>query len=223
MIKRIFFVVLLCWVSLASEAQNLKACLNLGFTASQIEGDELKGFHKYGVSTGVGILAPISRNRHWQVGVETNITQRGAFNASSDPYNIRLTLNYVDIPLTIYYHDPKGGMYFGTGLAYGRLVQQPHGFMQYKDDYFVPDTSDMLFLKNDITWVAEARFAVWRGLQFSLRYQSSIVAIKKDWRFIEYIHNQPETWYNNLYNRSVTLRLLWVLGDDGSHYRRGRR
>ncbi len=110
-------------------------------------------------------------------------------------------------------------MTFGLGLVYGRLVQQPHGLLIYQPGYFEPDTSDMSFLKNDLSAALDVRFAVWRGLTLNFRYQMSLLPVKRDWHFTG-LQNEGDreisTWQNNLYNSSLSLRVLYVFGDDNS-------
>lgn len=189
----------------------------VGATVSQIEGDELKGFKKLGYTAGVGAEIGLDRDNQWQMSLEADFSQRGARNPTSDPYRLlHFTLNYVDIPLMVHYQDKYGGMNVGLGLCYSRLVQQPHGMVQYSPTYFIPDTTNMTFLRNDLSFAIDMRFTVWKGLKLNLRYQRSILPVKTDWAFQEYHRatDPPEVWTNKAYNSSVSARLLYVFGDD---------
>lgn len=194
-----------------AHAQRIHAFVSSGMTVSQIEGDELKGFKHFGYTGGVGALAAISSNNQWGISVEALYSQRGSYNNSGDPYSINLTLHYIDIPVLVHFQDPYGGMLFGLGLDYGRLVQQPHNVMKYNPSYFFPDTADFAFLSNDLAVVADARFTVWNGLQLGFRWQYSLLAIKRDWHFYEYKNNgtKLDEYVNNAYNHSITVRLIW--------------
>ncbi len=194
----------------------------VGFTVSQMEGDELKGFKHWGFTGGVGALLDLSDNGRWALSVETGFTQRGIREASRTAttlYNITgMNLNYVDIPLLVHYTDPYGGMTFGLGLCYSRLVQQPHGTISYNPNFFMPDTSDLTFLRNDISAVASFRFTLWQNLKLDCRLQYSLLPVKKDWQFTEHITStHTETYINDCYNFSISTRLIWVLGDDQSY------
>lgn len=197
--------------------QLIQAYPSIGFTVSQIEGDELKGFDKWGITTGVGAMVNLSPSEMFKLSVEANFTQRGAFNNSGNPYSLYdFSLNYVDIPVMFHFQDPIGGIQLGLGVTYGRLVQQPHGLMKYDPLAFMPDTSNFSFLKNDLAIVASFRFTIWQGLKFDLRYHRSILPVKRQWQFTEHINAQEtNTWYNDCYNQSVSVRLLYVFGDDG--------
>lgn len=195
----------------------------IGATFSQIEGDELKGFDKIGITTGVGAMMNLSRNEMFKLSIEATFSQRGAFNNTNNPYSLYdFTLNYVDIPLMFHFQDPYGGMVFGLGLSYSRLVQQPHGSLFYSSA-FVPDTSDMSFLKNDLAIAADLRFTVWRGLKINIRYQYSLFPVKRNWSFTETTSSSDVNVYtHDCYNSSVSLRLLYVFGDDGSRPKPGK-
>ncbi len=212
--KRLLIIALLA-LPLSIQAQRIHAYVTSGVTMSQIEGDELKGFKKVGFNGGVGALTAISHNGRWGLSLEAMYAQRGAYNGTGDPYSIKLTLDYIEIPLLVHYQDPYGGMLFGAGLSYGRLVQQPHGTIRYNPNYFYPDTTDLVFLSNDLMAVADARFTIWRGLQFNIRWQYSLLAIKRDWTFYSYHGVDAEgnavfrSHTRNCYNHSIAFRLIW--------------
>ena len=197
--------------------QMIRAYPAVGFTASQIRGDELRGFKKWGFTAGVGAEISLSDNNLWKATLETDFSQRGSYNNTNDPYSIwGLTLNYVDIPLSVHFTDPYGGMSVGIGLVYSRLVQQPHGELFYKPNVFIPDTSNLTFLKNDLAPFIDLRFPLWEGLTLNLRYQVSIIPVKKGWQFTEFYSANPNnfhTWSNDCYNSSVMVRLIYVFGD----------
>lgn len=209
--KRLTLITLLALLPLVAEAQRIHAFVSSGMTVSQIEGDELKGFKHFGYTGGVGALTSISKNNRWGLSVEALYSQRGSYNNSGDPYSIKLTLHYIDIPVLVHFQDPYGGMLFGIGLDYGRLVQQPHNVMKYNPNYFIPDTTDFTFLSNDLAVVADARFTIWSGLQLGFRWQYSLIAIKREWRFFEYTNNGTnlKEYVNNAYNHSISMRLIW--------------
>ena len=192
-------------------AQRIHGLVSAGGTLSQIEGDELKSFSKWGVTSGVGVIFGFDRYETWNLSVEAAYSQRGSYNGSGDPYSISLRLDYVDIPLMVHYRDPWGGMLLGLGINYSRLVQQPHNILRYNPNYFFPDTNDMEFLKNDLALVADLRFKVWRGLMFNIRWQYSIIAVKRDWTFTEVSTDgvKKDVWDNDCFNNSLTFRLLW--------------
>lgn len=206
-----------------SSSSVIQAYPVVGMAISQIEGDNLKGFKKFGFTGGVGALVPIDRYQQYHIDISASFSQRGACEnlySAETPYVLRgFSLNYVDIPVMLYYRDPKGGMQAGLGLSFSRLVQQPHGEMLWAagEPNVIPDTSDLSFLRNDIAIVAGFRFSVWQHLKFDVRCQYSLLPIKRDWHFIDYHdpHHPGEVWeeYNNCYNFSIQTRLMYVFGE----------
>lgn len=201
-------LLLLLLLPVASKAQRIHAYVTSGVTLSQIEGDELKGFRQAGYTGGVGALAAIGRNR-WGLSTEVLFSQRGAYNRTGDPYSVNIQLNYIEIPFMLHFQDPYGGMLIGLGASYGRLVQQPHFKGKYNPNYFVPDTADYHFLSNDLAVVADARFTIWRGLQLNLRWQYSLIPVKRQWQFSEYIKGRWNSWTNDCFNHSLSFRLIY--------------
>ena len=234
--KRILLTCLSLCVLLSAQSQRrrggddgvvIRAYPALGFTASQIEGDYLKGFKKWGFTAGVGSQFYFFGSDRWSLSVEADFSQRGSteyVNSAETPYNVGgLTLNYVDVPLTFHFTDPWGGITVGVGLVYSRLVKQPKPRFSYRPTYVEPDTSDVSFLRNDLALVGDIRFAVWRNLMINFRMQYSLIPIKKDWTFVEHItandSEPPIVSHNDCYNFSIAVRLIYMLGDAPSSSR----
>jgi len=59
------------------QAQTFQASVLLGTNFSQIDGDELQGFHKVGLNGGIRVVAKL--NDRWRIGPEILYSQRGAF------------------------------------------------------------------------------------------------------------------------------------------------
>lgn len=219
--KRIVITLMLLLPLTLAAQQRIHAFVTSGITVSQIEGDELKGFKQVGYTGGVGALMSLSDNNRWGLSVEALFSQRGARSTDNTRnyfYKLNIRSNYIEIPLLLHWQDQYGGMLFGAGVSYGRLVRQPEGFGEigFNDNFFVPDTNDKAFLPNDFMVVADARFTVWRGLQINLRWQYSLFAVKRDWHF-EYHDggiNPDGTDHitlitNDCYNHSLVFRLIW--------------
>lgn len=220
--NRISVIFLMLLAATTLQAQHIHAYATAGTIISQIEGDELKGFNHWNFTGGIGAIANLDDRDRWALTVETDYSCRGVFNQkhnSKNYYNINLNLHYVDIPVTLFFHDPYGDLRIGLGLVYSRLVAQPHGTISYNPTYFVPDSTSMAFLKNDLAPAIEFRFNLWKRLQLSARYQYSIIPIKKDWTFTMFENSAGDfkTWSNKCYNSSLSFRLLWLFGDDDAY------
>lgn len=227
--KRYILLIIIAIIGLCSaQAQRIHAYVNAGLIGSQVEGDELKGMKHWGFTGGVGAIALLDDNGTWGLSLETDFSSRGAFEgtrSSFTPYNIKLDLHYIDIPLTLLYRDSYGGLCVGLGLTYGRLIAQPHGMVQYNPAITIVDSTDMAFLKNDLSPTLEIRFPIWQALQFSVRYQFSVIKVKENWHFVDPTGNHfkdengkpVNDHYNDCYNQSLQLRLFYEFGGDDSH------
>ena len=213
--RTLTLLTLMLLASFPMQAQRIHAYLVGGAVTSQVEGDELKGFNHWNITGGVGALADLDDRDMWSLTIETDYSCRGIYNQKYNTenfYNINLDLHYVDIPLTLIFRDPYGGLRIGAGLVYSRLLGQPHDTIRFNPKYFVPDTSDMTFLKNDLAAAIEFRFNIWKGLQLSARYQYSIFPIKKDWHYMFDNHTSS----NDFYGSALSFRLLWQFGESDS-------
>lgn len=104
---RFFFSVfiLLC-ASLLVEAQDRKfhLLLSLGANASQVNGDKLAGFDKFGLNVGAGVRRNISNKSAWQI--EFLYSEKGSKDVVSNSNPVPDTLfqfNYIDVPLVFSY------------------------------------------------------------------------------------------------------------------------
>lgn len=84
-----------------------------GFTASQISGDELAGWHKFGAYAGGFVNFPISANQKWKLQGEINFIMKGSnrfMHARKDGSignKYVLTLMYVEVPFFAKYRPVK--------------------------------------------------------------------------------------------------------------------
>ena len=102
--KRVILVMLVCLLSMGSQAQNFRGGLRAGFTATQMSGDDLSGFHKMGAYAGGFVNWRFIRNPHWAIQPEINFVMKGSstFLRADKNGNIGnkyvLTLYYIEVP-----------------------------------------------------------------------------------------------------------------------------
>jgi predicted porin len=123
--KRLLFSFLILTIPFLSFAQEgtFRAGLIGGFNASQIDGDLLAGYNKFGLVAGATVSVEIAER--WRPSVEVLYTQKGS-RSSADETIIygaftRFSLDYVEIPLMMNYID--GGFMLNAGISYSRIVQ----------------------------------------------------------------------------------------------------
>ncbi|MEG1556327.1 MAG: porin family protein [Bacteroidales bacterium] len=124
MIKRLLFTFSLCFIigtlfsQRSSSGSNFKGGVRAGFTSSQISGDDLAGFHKFGAYAGGYVNFPITENMKWKIQPEINFIMKGSHTYETKDYvapNIyALNLWYMEVPVLI-----KWDFFKGFGLEFG--------------------------------------------------------------------------------------------------------
>lgn len=110
-------------LSFGVNGQNFKGGILAGFNATQINGDDMAGFNKYGLWFGPFTSYPLKSN--WILEAELLFTQKGSRkNFSPDNPNPggkweKVNLNYIEMPLLARYPvNEKIQLHGGLGLAY---------------------------------------------------------------------------------------------------------
>ena len=140
-------------------AQRFEAGLIAGLNACQIDGDELAGFDKVGLTGGVKTVMIF--DSPFRVNMEFLYSERGSrpdvLQPEYDP-PVHVKLKYAELPIYISYGDwwQEEGKYYKVdiygGFSYGRLISA-----STYDYYHSPDMSiDLIvpyFNENDISWL----------------------------------------------------------------------
>lgn len=121
-LTRFFFLAFLL-LSMSSNAQQaFKAGVSFGMTTSQISGDGLGGWDKFGLTGGAFVSAPLSSKNGFRIGIsyadKGSRTKRDTLNFNTFAYRLR----YVEVP--VQYSFQNGPFTFLSGLYYGRLIKQ---------------------------------------------------------------------------------------------------
>ncbi len=213
----LFFVV----VSTADlQAQIIKGEAILGFSLTQVEGDEVHGFKKPGLQIGAGALVPFAKK--WDVGLEVLFNQKGAREGQQYLDTIdgkvftgeyKLRLNYVEVPVMIHFTD-KDFITIGAGFSWGRLV----GVKEWEHGKLIETTTvqDGPYSKNDFNYIIDLRIRLKGPLKLGMRYQNSMVPI----RTREFEDFSGEKWTRDQYNKVITLKLVYVFGEQQSNINR---
>lgn len=224
--KRIYLllplmVVFALMFSNKTNAQIFKGMVIAGGNLAQINGDEVYGFNRIGLNTGVGVMAPLNKKRNVLMSMEVLYNQMGA-KESGDPFQYNTRLDYVSIPFLIHYEDRFGGLTFGLGLQYSALINSKEDwglpadtihFMDYPDLSTVKD-----FSKSDFSLLFDVRFRIWERLKFNVRYQITCphMGIRKDVVFfngLPAVNSDFLSWKRNFYNSVLSFRLIYVINE----------
>jgi hypothetical protein len=198
-----------------SISQNIKGGLITGFNLTQIDGDQLYGYHKIGLNLGATAIVPVGKK--FSATIETIYTQKGSYQSPKDtltspPY--KLILNYVEAPVFFSYTD-KDVVKIGAGFSYGRLV----GFQEWEHLKRVPwTTPDGPYSPNDYDVLVDLQFKIHNGLWFDTRFFYSMVKIRT--RIFTDINGN--TWIRKQYNNDLAFRLIYVFKEKPSPKKKDR-
>lgn len=174
-------ILLLCLTSFLTpvKAQKFGGALILGLNASQIDGDQLAGYDKLGLTGGLKVSYALKKP--WGMAVEMLYSQRGSqtdrlLNTGGPIRTI--DLKYIEIPVTATYadwHIQEGNYYkvnAEAGLSYGYL------FNAYNAEDNVKEPADDL-LRNDISFLFGGNYFFNKRWGLGFRYTRSFTKLKK--------------------------------------------
>lgn len=203
-----------------SEAQVIKGMLIGGVNFSQVDGDEVYGFHRQGVNAGVGAIVPFTPK--WSLTLETLFAQKGAYQGPQ--YNVvrdgeiltgeyDLRMNYVEVPVLIHYTD-KEVISAGAGLSYGRLV----GITEKEHGRLVTGTTvnSGTYATDNLEIIGDLKLPLYQNFKVNLRYSYSLVSLRtRDFYNLNGVYVKTRQQFHNLFS----IRLLWIFNEKGKTLR----
>jgi hypothetical protein len=193
--------------------KQIKGIIIGGFNLSQVDGDQVYGFNKFGLNAGFGAILPLGHR--FSLSVEILYNEKGSFRKippESDsvknlPY-YSLKLNYLTAPIMIHFED-RSTWTFGLGFSWGRLV----GFKELEHNKAQEwNRSNITYkTKNDFSVIADIRFRIWKHLKMNVQYSYSLAKIRS--RYYDPDPGRTDPWSRNQYNNVITVRLLYYLNE----------
>lgn len=211
---------LLAVFSFSANAQVIQGALIGGLNATQVDGDEIYGFDRYGGVIGAAAIIPF--NRQWSVSLETLFSQKGSYQSAfyeaiikdtitgistrlTGEYDLRL--NYVEVPLMVHYTD-RERITVGAGFSYARLV----GVTEKEHGNLVPTTTTTsgTYKNSDFLINGDIRFRLYQNIKLNFRYSYSIMKI----RTREFTNiTGTNSWLRDQRNNVFSIRLIWVFNE----------
>lgn len=201
--KNFLFTVLFFVLSLMTFAQRFEGGIIGGFNASQVDGDQYKGYHKPGIALGGYVQTNLSRNVF--AAMELKLMQKGARNLDSlatDVEQIKyiMRLNYVDMPFYLGFRTSER-ITMLIGISPGYLLSGN----EYNDYGKFPVEDRHPFNSLDLQAMLGFRLQLSRRISVDVRGAYSLLPIR----------NQPgkEIWYwkSNQFNNMLSTTLLYRL------------
>ena len=201
---------------------------------SQIEGDDVHGFYKFGFNGGLGLTLPVDRKQHWQVCLELLYSMKGSKKTCQPGYFLtsnygesmfqdvdwsvpidstvkcNISLDYVQIPLMMRYEDFYSGCSFALGFSWGRLVRAKEIYNGYLRTTNVRSGT---YKKNDWSIIADANIRLYKNLSLNIRWEYSLVPIRVTQ--FEYMRNDGSSLIetHKYHNHLLSMRLVYFINE----------
>lgn len=203
-----FTILLFCgFLSLSIKAQNFGGGLILGFSTSQVGGDNLAGFNKAGLLIGAYGNKSISELLSFQM--EMTFIQKGSNNPKmndsehSNYLKEDISSSYIEAPLLLQYHQSnKLKIEGGVQLAY--LI---NGY--YNDiNGEIPTYSVNPFRKNDFGLLLGIDYKYSKNISLNTRLSNSILPIgTEDYDLVNSYNSSRKGKYNSVLSFAIHYNL----------------
>lgn len=192
--------------------QRIMGAAMLGVNASQVDGDEVYGYKKFGLNTGLSAIVPFGE--HWAVSIENIYNQKGAHQkpiySDSLDGSYDLKLNYLEVPVLVHFND-KDIVTVGAGVSWGRLIK----VSEQRNGWDMPATTlkSEIYNRNDFNVLLDVRFRVFERFRFNVRYAYSMTPIATR-EVVDSKTLKPNI--RDQYSGLFSFRLIYVFNEDYS-------
>jgi len=195
-----------------AKAQFIRGGVIAGINATQVDGDEVFGYKKYGWNLGATAIVPITKKR-WFIGLETMYSEKGSYQhaiysdtAKNGSY--KLNLNYVEVPVLLMFED-KGKLTFGIGASWNRLIKAE----EWEHGRKTATNLNGPYNRDDFDVLLDMRFNLYKRLKFNFRYAYSMAKIRT-----RTYNNGVSEWDRKQYNNLLSFRVLYVFNEKVKAY-----
>jgi len=126
--KKITLILAFCSLCLSFNSvyaqQTFRAGIVGGLNFTQIDGDDIAGYNKIGLTGGFMVELGLDEYERWSAVMEILYTQKGSSSTINNSIvGFTISMDYAEIPLYVKYHDLQGGLSLGLGAVVGRSVR----------------------------------------------------------------------------------------------------
>ncbi len=145
----------------------VRAALIAGMNVSQIDGDGIAGFRKFGANGGAA--AYVNLYKGLNASFEILYSMRGAKSSGNetirDGRKMIINLDYIEVPIMVHYNDRDKAI-FGLGLVWNTLVRS-----KVSPEYLADDVT---FKRASLDFVGGVTFLIKKRYGINLRYTYSL-------------------------------------------------
>ena len=198
MVKKILISLLLLVTVHLAEAQRFQGGLLGGFNASQVEGDNFKGYNKPGILAGGFVQTDLAPAIF--AGMEIKYSQKGSRKRMKpkdpEPEKYIMRLGYIDIPLFVGFRTHERGAVL-AGLTPGYLI---HG-KEFNELGEFPEEDRHPFNNFDLQPFLGFQYDMLDQVKLDLRFALSVIPVRG--------HPGEDAtnyyWLNNQFNNVISL------------------
>ncbi len=199
--KKYTGILVLFFLSISGiNAQYFDGGIVAGFSASQVDGDELSGFNKLGLVGGGWVSRTFSDNLSGQL--ELRYIGKGAYESNNTPPNeifYKLALHYIDLPVLINFHY-RDNVVFNLGVSPEYLIKH------LAENQFGIDPDDSLpYNSFTMSAIIGCGYTFLEKLTFNVRYNYSIIPMSPHASHQTYLFNRGK------YNNVLTIALYYQI------------
>lgn len=154
-----------------------KAYAAAGLNASQIEGDNMSGFHQFGLNAGGGVY--FKMHPKWSLSTEILYSMRGANGTPyingvpvAYPAILRINTDYLEVPVFASFHDKKYAM-FGAGLSMAGLVR--YNYLEQGKEMRDSSNFANLYKRYDLSLFGNVTFFLHDHIGLNFRWSYSLI------------------------------------------------
>ena len=193
-----------------------------GINVSQVDGDEVFGYHKVGFNGGASVMLPLEKKQRFFITIELLYSEQGAYRktpgdtmiytgktpidekfAYNPKIKYKLTLDYVQVPVVFHFEDKTTGVAFGAGLAWGRLVRAQEIESGYR---LITNVRSGIYSRNEWSVLGDIKIPIYKGLKFNFRFHYSFVPIRKR----DFTDKETgKQWTRNQNHNILTFRVIY--------------
>lgn len=200
------YILLLLFFPCVLHAQLFRGGFVAGLNLTQIDGDLLAGYDKYGMN--IGVMADIYLTESFSMSIEILYAQKGAGTGLFHNNNLFLPekwkWDYIELPLVVHYNDVNN-MNFGFGIAPARLVNAQRFVDKNETEGYFDETASPPGTpptKWDIGGVADLSININTVLKANIRIVYSLASVRQD--AVSTRRNQTQR------NNAASVRLIFL-------------
>tara|TARA_B100000579_G_C22722762_1_gene800255 strand:- start:422 stop:1027 length:606 start_codon:yes stop_codon:yes gene_type:complete len=195
--NRILYFLLFAFPILAI-SQNINAGSIIGLNTSQVSGDNLSGFNKFGIRCG-GFVNRKFNDFHIQIELQY-INKGSRETIKKDMYNegYRFQVNYIEMPLLI-----NKMIYRNTSIETGLIIGY---LLKWSETYDNLDSSGIDVQKTEYSFLIGCTQKIANKLYLNSRFSSSIIPIR------DHFSRQTIGLNKGQYNTSISFALYYYFG-----------